>query len=449
MKKILLSAALCLSLVACDSSKKDYAIISGTATNLDGQTIKVVSGRDVLKEITPNQDGTFQDTIQEIGNGKYLGLSVGRNMISIFLEKEGNLVVNFDQSIQNAEFQGSLAENSKFLAQKDNAISEAIGSVADFWTKDPENFKSTLKELVEAQKKKLNETKLSEQFTKIEGKTLDYFFAFFLKRYPNYHRYYTQAENAIELPENFMKEVEEINYDNAEDFDNVPTYQPLLRDYYSEKMGRSTEELTAFFEVLKGLKSQNIKDFLTKRIVSFLSVGNENNELIYNFVKENSSDKIKEEVEKTYSILKNLNPGSQSVGFEYENYKGGKTSLESLKGKFVYIDVWATWCGPCMMEVPHLIELEKKFHGKDIEFVSISVDDRKDYEKWKQTIESKGLGGIQLFADNSWKSEFVQSYLINGIPRFILLDREGKIIDADATRPSNPETETLLKNLLK
>lgn len=138
-----------------------------------------------------------------------------------------------------------------------------------------------------------------------------------------------------------------------------------------------------------------------------------------------------------------------SAPFDYENHKGGKTSLASLKGKYVYVDVWATWCGPCRGEIPHLKKLEEKYHGKNIEFVSISVDAEKDHEKWKQFVNEKELAGTQLFADKSFGSDFVKAYGINSIPRFILIDPTGKIISADADRPSNPKLQTQLDGLLK
>ncbi|AWM13753.1 TlpA family protein disulfide reductase [Flavobacterium sp. NRK F10] len=141
--------------------------------------------------------------------------------------------------------------------------------------------------------------------------------------------------------------------------------------------------------------------------------------------------------------VKKLN-GKPSPTFDYENHKGGKTKLEDLKGKLVYIDVWATWCGPCRAEIPHLKELEKKYHGKNIAFVSISVDALKDHDKWKKFVTDKELGGIQLFADDSWKSDFVTQYQINGIPRFILVGKNGEIINADAPRPSSADVHELL-----
>ena len=138
-----------------------------------------------------------------------------------------------------------------------------------------------------------------------------------------------------------------------------------------------------------------------------------------------------------------------SAPFEYENQKGGKTKLEDLRGKYVYIDVWATWCGPCRGEIPFLQKVEEKYKGKNIEFVSISVDVAKDHDKWKTFVADKKLGGIQLLADKDWRSDFVMAYKINSIPRFILLDPKGNIVKSDAERPSDPKLAELFDSLLK
>ena len=141
--------------------------------------------------------------------------------------------------------------------------------------------------------------------------------------------------------------------------------------------------------------------------------------------------------------------GAPSPTFDYENFKGGKTKLSDLKGKYVYIDNWATWCGPCRAEIPFLQKIEEKYHGKNIEFVSISIDTKKDYEKWKKFVADKQLGGIQLIADNDWSSDFMKAFGINSIPRFILIGPDGKVVDADADRPSSPQLQQTLDKLLK
>jgi thiol-disulfide isomerase/thioredoxin len=171
--------------------------------------------------------------------------------------------------------------------------------------------------------------------------------------------------------------------------------------------------------------------------------------LVYEFFMTNTTNEdTKEKLKEVFEKGKNLVKGNPSPQFtDYENHKGGTVSLSDLRGKYVYIDVWATWCGPCIREIPSLKEVEKNFHNKNIAFVSTSIDVAKDYEAWKAMVNELSLGGVQLFADNDWKSQFVTDYAIEGIPRFILVDPDGNIVSADAPRPSNPKLVELLNQL--
>ncbi|WP_293896473.1 TlpA disulfide reductase family protein [Flavobacterium sp.] len=171
-----------------------------------------------------------------------------------------------------------------------------------------------------------------------------------------------------------------------------------------------------------------------------------------NFValqKKNNVSKIAE-LQQYYSMSqakKKLN-NIAAPNFDFENHAGGKTTLESLKGKYVYIDIWATWCGPCRAEIPSLKLVEEKYHAKNIEFVSVSVDADKDHEKWKTFVTEKGLGGTQLYAGKTPVSDFIKAFEVNTIPRFLLIDPYGKVVDADAARPSDPRLQKLLDSLL-
>ena len=91
-----------------------------------------------------------------------------------------------------------------------------------------------------------------------------------------------------------------------------------------------------------------------------------------------------------------------------------------------------------------MTKLEEQYAGKDIHFVGLSCDSNKS--AWEKRIQKGDMKGIQLYLGT--KSDFMQKYIINGIPRFILLDREGKIIKADAPRPSDPKTVQLFEQLL-
>lgn len=177
-----------------------------------------------------------------------------------------------------------------------------------------------------------------------------------------------------------------------------------------------------------------------------------NKKLDPDFVKietENGQQAIAEITEHRNHVLEmaKLN-NTASPDFEFENHKGGKTKLSDLKGKYVYIDMWATWCGPCRAEIPFLQKVEEKYHGKNIEFVSISIDAPKDHDKWQKFVADKQLGGIQLLADNEWKSDFAKSYNVISIPRFILIDPQGKVVNSNATRPSDQALQTQLDSLL-
>ena len=138
--------------------------------------------------------------------------------------------------------------------------------------------------------------------------------------------------------------------------------------------------------------------------------------------------------------------GKPSPAFNnYENINGKTTSLKDLKGKYVYVDVWATWCGPCKAEIPSLKALEEEYRDKNIEFVSISVDNEKAKDAWKKMIAEKQMKGIQLYAGKD--KVFTDGYGVNTIPRFILIDPKGNVVDANAPRPSSQDIKNILKGL--
>ena len=141
--------------------------------------------------------------------------------------------------------------------------------------------------------------------------------------------------------------------------------------------------------------------------------------------------------------------GHEAIDFRFQDVNGKQVALSDFKGKVVYVDVWATWCGPCKGEIPHLIKLEEAYHDNpNIVFMSVSVDKSKDIDKWKQMLKDKGMGGVQLFAGDR-SDEIMKPYKITGIPRFMLFDKEGKVVNADVPRPSSGEIKALLDATLK
>ena len=175
---------------------------------------------------------------------------------------------------------------------------------------------------------------------------------------------------------------------------------------------------------------------------SLIVLAKNQNSQMFNYFKQN------------YARNQKMGRGKPSPKFyDYIDYKGGKKSLDSFKGRYVYIDIWATWCGPCIQQIPYLKELEKEYHKKNIEFVSISTDESRRSggsweaaeKKWRDFVKKKSLNGVQLWSGKD--ISFQKEYQISGIPRFILIDPQGNIIDANAPRPSDPRLKTLLNSL--
>jgi thiol-disulfide isomerase/thioredoxin len=170
---------------------------------------------------------------------------------------------------------------------------------------------------------------------------------------------------------------------------------------------------------------------------------------------------VKKQNEQLVTYFDNAYAQSKVMGIgkpspEFENYldiAGGNKSLSSFKNKYVYIDVWATWCGPCIQQIPYLQTLEKEYHNKNIEFISISTDEARRNggsweaaeKKWRDFVKKKNMSGVQLWSGKDYS--FQQAYQINGIPRFILIDPKGNIVDANAPRPSDPNLKTLFTSL--
>lgn len=191
--------------------------------------------------------------------------------------------------------------------------------------------------------------------------------------------------------------------------------------------------------VIENIKSQKIKDYLLGMYgIAYVSnMGVNNTETLKALVEENVKDQeTLKAFQVAYASGASLAKGCPSPDFQMTDINGKEYTLADFKGKVVYIDVWATWCAPCQGELPHLQELQQMFQGTNIRFISMSID--KDKAAWEKQVKEEKLGGVQLYAGP--ESKFCEEYKIKGIPHFILIDKEGKIIEANMTRPSEERT---------
>lgn len=459
MKKIVTSIAVISLLAACGEKaaegKVDYAVLSGKVSSVDAkgenQKLLLLQNDEVVKEIPVQADGTFRDTIREIGDNHFYYLVENPAVQTpLYLANGTNMELTLNEEVSKTMVSGSQTKQTQYLIERNSFINDRInGADSNLFGQKPQEFKENVKAFFAELDKKLKAYGFDEEFVKNQEKWTNYKFVEYLTIFPTYHRY-TSGNEAI-LPDDFYAERDGIDYDNAEEFRTIDTYRDLVRSKFYTIINNpnDAENIKKFISEVNALKSDNIRADLAKGTFQLISPNSTVNKEIFDFINKNVTDeKVKEAAKKAYDVATKLTSDSPSPKFSnYENFNGGTTSLDDFKGKVTYIDIWATWCLPCRGEIPALKELEKKFHGKDVAFVSISIDQNKD--EWKEFVKSEDLKGVQLFAENAFESQFIQDYGIRQIPTFIIIDKEGKIVNADAPRPSSDEITGLLEGLLK
>jgi len=447
-----------LVMLNCEQENEvKYTILSGKIENTNAQKA-LFEGQGFESKIDIGSDGSILDTL-DISESGFYKLLLGREYASMYLKKGDSIHVkldakNFDESII---YSGSRAAENNYLAQKVRDDQSVKANSVAFYSADEEEFKSQVSEITDKNQTALEAIKNADKdFLVTEKQNLVYDEYALIQSYEQSHAYFTKNQG-FEVSDNFIPEtLKNLVYDDAAAYENSSSYKQMafqntMNDMF-ETIGNDISSIKA--EDLKPIQEIEIPA-LKNDIIAYLSgflisPANENMKSIYELFAENTTDEeIMKNLKENYNKNKNLMKGMPSPKFaNYENHAGGQTSLDDLKGKYVYVDVWATWCGPCIREIPSLKEVEKNFSGQNIEFVSTSIDNVKDHEKWKNMVDDKDLGGTQLFADNNWQSEFVQDYGIQGIPRFILIDPNGNIVSADAPRPSDPKLTALLQSEL-
>ncbi len=449
MKKLIRLFLLTILLVSCSdikdntkSTKADYVLFSGKITNFSTSKVRIKG--DDFKQSIKMENSEFADTLRIPKDGFYT-FGDGHETTSMYLKKGSKVHVTLDTKAFDETVKYTGSDESNFLAKKYMFI-EKSNLDGKPLTQVPSN------EIIgkaEALKKQisdlLNTYKVSETFKKEAALDNNYLIPATIAKFLAYQGYF--FDRKVANGETLEKTLDGINYEDEVAFKTSDNYKTLVDMDFMRKASKSDDK---GISLIKAKKSAVIRNYFLKQIARDINPSNKNIDQDYNAIMAIATDQdFKDQLTRKYNKFKDLASGKPSPTFEnFENYKGGTTSLADLKGKYVYIDVWATWCGPCKHEIPFLQKIEEKYHNKNIAFISLSIDDKKAHEAWKTMIQEKNMGGIQLFAPKDWKTKFVQDYGIEGIPTFILIDPKGNIVSASAPRPSSPKLPILLDKLL-
>ncbi|NVO10839.1 MAG: TlpA family protein disulfide reductase [Bacteroidales bacterium] len=445
MKKYLIILLLPLA-IACKQEPKE-AIISGTLQNYK-DTVVYLSSKGITETVKLNADKTFEYKTT-IDKPVLYTIKTGRKTnFELYLNPGDNtqVTIDFENLKEGPKFSGVLESVNKILQEKEVVVDKYITDYHETFILKKDEFNKKMDSLKNALVEKV-QTISNSKIAELETERADYLVKSLEANYPEYHAYYSNIEF----------KPDSADYTFLEGFNLNNAYHLMYKEYldvlnttiinkFKKEIGNNNlesipapERLTKLFAFIdKSITSIEVRDYLKQvNFMDDLSYGEfwKLTELVDRYKAECQTVGYKNIIEKLYNQKMNLAPGKPAPLFKYKDINGKEYALENLKGKLVYIDFWATWCGPCRHELPYLEEVEKAYKGKKITFISMSLDD--DMFAWDKMVKDKKMMGLQLHADGAFNSTVAKDYQIKGIPTFVLIDQNGIIISPSASRPSS------------
>ncbi len=434
---------------ACGSEKTEQAVttISGKIINPKGETIRF-GYNDESTEATLDSTGTFTATI-DIEKAADIRFSHGGEYGALYLRPGDNISMslNTEEFDETLKFEGGAAAINNYKAAL-VLLDDSLMSFKDLMMLEEAAFLKAADSLEDMKIAIMANFDISdEEFIKFFKDGLKFSTARNKLRYPDYHPHYTGLDS-FEVSETFFAFKEAIDINDTSMLDNsafMSYIETMVSNQASEKYTALPEEeqspntyYTFEFEAAKELiEAKPVqRDFLYENIYRGFTYMQDDirNEMISYWKTLNpKSDQVTKMDDKATQWAE-LAPGKPAPDFSFASIDGDTLTMKDFEGKLVYIDVWATWCGPCIREQPHYEKLVEKFEGQDVVFLAISIDSTP--EPWVKMVQKRELKGVHLYAPGAWNSTITKDYMIAGIPRYILIGKDGNIISANATRPS-------------
>jgi thiol-disulfide isomerase/thioredoxin len=164
------------------------------------------------------------------------------------------------------------------------------------------------------------------------------------------------------------------------------------------------------------------------------------------WMQENSDSEFAQFLKKQYLNHQKTRKGKPAPKLALKDRNGKLIALSDFLGKVVYLEFWASWCGPCIMEAPNFKKLYSSFAPKGVVFLSVSIDENENL--WLKMLDKLKIPGFHVRAKGRTDSNIL-NYSVNGIPRYFCIGKNGEIVDSNAPSPSQLEIGTLLDSELK
>lgn len=453
MKNLLFAIAVLFLLSECRQFKPAVPqfIVSGKIENLDAKTVKLIHSLDEI-EFVLNADGTFTDTIYDFVDG-YYNFKAGQEHTKVYIKDGFDLfitldVVDFDESIK---YSGIGSHENNYIVQKymntENANEMSFYKLneADFIQKIDSLSNSKMSFLASITQ---NVKEIDPTFVLKEKGENFYYAPLAKENFESYHNYFNKTED-FKVSDSFYDYRKNIPLENANLLD-VETYTNYVETFINNHVEENDSIEYAFSKlrtINTYIKDNKLKKEFIYRSAKQLMPEVKKLEEYWSLVSFMVTEKREyKDLRKLKRKLDKIQTGKASPLTSFKDRNGETKNLADFKGSYIYIDCWAQWCAPCIRETPFLQALEEKYNDQNISFLKLSLDS--DVAAWKSYIEENNLTENAFILAENFKSEFAETYLINSIPRFILLDKDLKIIDAKAFRPSNEKLENQLDELL-
>jgi len=466
MKKIFFILISILFLTACKHEqnetfkKTDFtqgnAVFSIHITHPNQAIVKLKS-YGTYKELDLDEAGNLTDSLNNISESYYM-FSDKRNGAGFYIKPGAHVHVDVDtKSFLNLiKFSGDLANENNYL--KEYFIlgrdMDRINSVQHLAFQDENTFKKELNQVRDARLKLLNEYNekhpLDSHFKYLEENRIKYEWVNRMETYEVYRRYALE-DSTFTVSKDFYQFRDNVDKENR-NLIIVPSYHYYLENIYQKEANEMTEKSggDVYVNFLKTVQAKVNDSVIKERLLySYTQQNLSKTTDIENFYKTFKAASIDKKhianIQKNYVELNRLNPGKLAPDFTLVDEKGKKVSLKDFKGKYVYIDVWATWCRPCIAEMPYLEKLKEKYKDAPIVFVGVNVNSYKG--DWTNYLKNNKVGGVKLYAGEN--SAFAEDYQVYSVPKSILINPYGVISTASAPRPSETELISMLFDRIK